>query len=135
MSNDKFREYLPSKLPMKNTSPFEQGSPYRVSWWGEGGILTKITKNCLKMAKAVFFDICSTNTIALPITTPKLFFLFQKTWRGYFLNLKGKDIWDNNSGALWNCYHLARKNPLRNFVSWANKVISEDEKHFEQIFL
>ena len=55
---------------MKNISPFEQGFPHWVSWWGD--ILTKITKNCLKMTKAVFFDRCSTYTIALPILLPLL---------------------------------------------------------------
>ena len=101
---------------------------------GVGDILTKITKNWLKMAKAVFFDRCSTNTIAFPITTAKLLSLLQKTWRGYFLNLKEKDIRDN-FGALWNRYHLTRKNPLRNLVGWGSKIISEDETRFEQIFL
>ena len=47
------KEYLLSKLPMENISPSEQGFPHGVSWWGN--ILT-ITKNCMKIAKAVFID-------------------------------------------------------------------------------
>ena len=33
-SNDKFREYLLSKLPMENTGPFEQDFQHGFSWWG-----------------------------------------------------------------------------------------------------
>ena len=42
LSNDKFREYLLSKLPMENISTSLQGFTHRISWWGN--ILTKISK-------------------------------------------------------------------------------------------
>ena len=29
----KFREYLPSNLPMENISPSDQGFPHKVCWW------------------------------------------------------------------------------------------------------
>ena len=35
-SNAKVSEYLLSKLPKKNISPFEQGFSHGVPWWGWG---------------------------------------------------------------------------------------------------